>query len=393
MSTVSDVQKSQCCGCGACMSICPSKAIKMIADDKGFLYPNIEDKKCIKCGICYKVCESARTISKDVKAAFAVKNKDDNIRNRSSSGGVSYALCRAMIEKGGVCYGVAYDEQFKVITKRATNLVECDLFFGSKYVAVDTNDTFLRISEDLTKGLPVLYFGTSCHVSGLMSFLAQKHIDIEQLVTVDLICHGVPSPLLFQDFVDLLGRDKLEKFDFRTKELDWGESDWNFGCLATYKNSKRVLNSPKVRSYYTIFSHNYSLRDHCFNCEYASPNKPADITIADYWGLKYAHPELMDPKGVSAILVHSDKGLSLISDLNDCEIYPTTVELIRKKQFNLNSPSKPNPKENEFWALYRKKGYLGVARKYGDYTVHNNIRYFLWKTGMLNILKKVIRRG
>ena len=230
MNTIGQIKKEDCCGCTACMSVCPKSAISMQEDEQGFIYPSIDGAKCVDCGLCLKVCNAAISYKADVVDSYAVKNSNKEILKKSTSGGISDAIARKCITNGGVVYGVIYDEDYKVVTARLSSEGDLEKLYGSKYVQTNPMSTFISAYEDLNAGKEVVYFGTSCHVAGLLSYLDAKKCNRERLTTVDLICHGTPSPKVFADYIDWLKEDKgFQSFQFRTKTKPWGYGSKNFG--------------------------------------------------------------------------------------------------------------------------------------------------------------------
>jgi len=384
MNTVEDrIPHNECCGCTGCMSICPNAAITMEADNQGFLYPTIDHSKCIECGLCVKVCKGALKMHRTAGKCFAVKNSDAEVLEQSSSGGVSYALCNVFISNGGAVYGVAFDEVGeKVVTRKAESLNECKGFYGSKYVQTDLQDSFKRINEDLSIGRPVLFFGTSCHVAGLLSFLQIKKCCTDKLLTVDFACHGVPSPVLFKEYIQFLKRDKqFEKFAFRTKNTEWGNGSKGYGCSIYYKNGKREVDTPKARLFLKLFFSNNCLRPHCYECPYASVEKPADLTMADYWGVKEIHPDFFSKKGVSAVICRSKKALDFIRKAEELIKLPTQIDSIVNRQANLRAPSSRGDNYERFWEMYYQKGFLEMAKSGigGGYSLSSRIKYRIKK--------------
>lgn len=229
---IESIIKKECSGCSGCLSVCPKNAIIMTPDDEGFLYPKVDSALCIDCGLCNKVCKEKLVIKKTTIKSYAAKNKNSEVLRNSSSGGVSHALCSEVIQSGGIVYGVAYDNNYYVIISSAETIDECDKFYGSKYVAPDPCMTFIGVKQNLIQGKTVLYFATSCVIAGLLSYLKCSNISTENLYTVDLICHGVPSPKIFADYIQWLGKG-IKKFDFRTKNKPLGYGSKNFGCTIT----------------------------------------------------------------------------------------------------------------------------------------------------------------
>lgn len=364
MNNIEVIKNDECCGCSACASICAFDAIIMQPDSKGFLRPKVDKSKCTNCGMCIRVCDNKITTKKNTITAFAVKHHDSTVLKQSSSGGASRAFCESIINAGGVVYGVAYTSDFKVEIKRATSLEECDTFYGSKYVAVNPNNAFKHIYADLKDNRQVLFLSTSCHVAGLLTYLEYKKCDLSKLVTVDLICHGTPSPLIFDDYVKFVNqRHDLFKIDFRSKRLPWKHG--TYSCMLTRKNGKEELNTLKSRLFINLFCSSTCLRKYCYSCPYASGQRTADLTISDFWGIEKIYPDFHSQLGVSAVQVNSEKGKEFFNQLKDIEKRECKQEDVLR--YNLHTPTKENPQSDRFWSLYKTKGFIGVARKYGGY--------------------------
>ena len=386
---------SGCTGCTACYAVCPTDAIEMKPNKQGFIYPNINSEMCMECGLCNKTCSLIGSNKNSVIIAYAVRNNSNAVLKKSSSGGASHALCKSMIQQGGVVYGVVYTPDYKVITRRATTLEECEAFHGSKYVQSNPSDTFSQVCTDLNKGISVLYFGTSCHIDGLLCYLNIKGSNTDKLVTVDLICHGVPSPKLFSEYIGYINKNNdFFSYDFRTKKLPWGNSE-GFGSTISYLNGKQEVNTDKARLFLNLFNANLCLRPACYNCKYTGERKPADITIADYWGISEEHPDFYCSKGVSALLIHSHKGEDLFNSNDALTYIESTVDKIKKQQINLNRPSIKGKHYDAFWNCYYKKGFEVAAKKYGKLSYKKKTIKIMKKIRLYNILsavKKIFKR-
>ena len=289
---------------------------------------------------------------------------------KSSSGGLSHAICREIIEQNGVVYGVALSSDSQVLIERADSIEKCELFYGSKYVQANPNNTLEMVKKDLIEGKKVLYIATSCYIAGLLSYLKYKNVMIDNLYTVDLICHGVPSPLIFSDYVRWINEKRtVSKFYFRTKKKPWGYGSRNYGCTIKYVDGKEEVDTIRARVFLNLFFSNNCLRPHCHHCEYAGIDKPADLTVADYWGCIEQEPEFYDKLGVSAVLVHTDKGLELIRNAQELEYKDTPIEKIKMNQGNLNHPSPIANSREQFWNEYTENGFLYIAKKYGGLNI------------------------
>lgn len=219
--------KKLCNGCGTCSLKCPKDAIEMIEDSEGFLYPKIDQEKCIHCGLCEKVCSNFNNSNYEMKS-YIVINKDEKELKISSSGGMFYLLAKYTIERGGIVFGVAYDENLNVIHKSATTIKDCKAFCGSKYVRSDLKNTYKETEEFLKAGKIVLYTGTACQLNGLKKYLVKEY---DNLILCDILCHANPSPKVFKLYksnIEKKYNKKIKDVKFRSKENGWRKSNTDY---------------------------------------------------------------------------------------------------------------------------------------------------------------------
>ncbi len=312
-----NIVQNKCTACRSCEQICPKNAITMIEDEEGFLYPKIDNNLCINCGLCIKKCHGLnKEYKSNYKNIYGIKPINKNISKKSTSGGFAYLLSKNVIENGGYVYGSLYNDDFYVKHTCVDNIDDLEKLRGSKYVASDTEYTFRDVKEKLSNGKEVLYIGTACQIAGLNSFLEKKY---NNLLTVDIVCHGVPSNKLFKKYIQYLEKkynQKVKLYEFRNKEKkDWG----NGFCskITFYDNSVKYLNAD-FDYYYSNFLQGNTYRESCYKCNYANINsRPADITIADCWGIEITHPDFYDKNGVSLVIVNTDIGKEKINILNE----------------------------------------------------------------------------
>ena len=371
--------KSKCCGCTACACICPQKAITMFPDGMGFLYPVVDYDKCTNCGLCEKVCAFNPDYNRDNNFeqpdVYAVRHKDIAEVETSRSGAVFIALSDWIIENGGVVYGAGYERYFRVVHKRATNKQERNEFKGSKYVQSDLNDVFLQIRGDLKRGIKVLFSGTPCQTSGLLSFLKTVRQDVSNLFVVDLVCHGVPSPYVWRDYLKYIENkynDKIVSVNFRDKSrIGWTAHKESF-----------VLSSGKCicRSTYTdLFYKHLMFRHSCGVCHFTNFQHPSDVTIADFWGWQNVDNEInSDDKGVSLLLINTNKGKILFNDIAG-RIYYIKTDQQHCLQPNLQHPSVISLQRNDFEKDYISKSFVYCAKKYGNIGMVFILKEFLSK--------------
>lgn len=357
---------ADCCGCSACVSVCGHDAIKMQPDALGFLSPVVDTTKCIECGLCEKVCafktdyDRSQNLSQPI--AYGARHKDMNEVATSRSGAAFIAMSDHILEQGGVVYGAGYTDHFRVVHKRAITKEQRNEFKGSKYVQSDLGEVFRQVKQDLRAGLTVLFSGTPCQTAGLRSYVGRKLS--EKLLLVDIVCHGVPAPYIWRDYVAYLERTKgckITHVDFREKEkLGWRE----------HKEAFRYDCAPHdidIRCSYTyLFYKHIMFRHSCKVCKYTNLQRPSDMTLADFWGWEKTHPTAnADNKGLSLVLCNTDKGIKFFNAIADqMEVFP--VKLENCMQPNLKHPSTIHAQRNQFEQDYIRKGFVYVMKRYGD---------------------------
>ncbi len=342
------LQVKNCTGCGACANICPYNAIQMIEDERGFLKPFIDDAKCVNCGLCKKTCPVLHYESKNFEKpkTFAFINNDEKTRLKSASGSVFPAFAKYVLEKNGVAFGVIYDDEMKVCHSIATNWQDIEKMQSSKYVQSDTKDTYKKAKQELDSGRFVLFTGTPCQIAGLKSYLKK---DYENLLTIDLICHGVPSRKVFELYKkEFMQAQKdpgqLLNINFRSKK-----NGWRGGYFTTTTTTTTTYNIPGNKDDH-MKSFDLSLNKCCLECQFNKLPRVADITIGDFWGVEYFDKSLDDKKGTSIVLLNSPKGekyFDLIKHFAFIKEVP--LEVAVKYNPNIYSSSKPHPKREDFF--------------------------------------------
>lgn len=312
--TIEQLDKKSCTGCGACCNICPTKAIHMVENREGFLEPVIDKSKCVNCGLCKKVCPQLKedVCLNETNQVFGIRC-NDSVRYNCSSGGVFGAIARWAVSNDGVVFGAAFSDDYKrVVHVKATNENELKKLYKSKYLQSDTGSIFTEVKKCLEASKsPVVFAGCPCQVSGLKSFLMKNY---DNLITIDILCHGVVSPGAYEKFLNEFFGDvdsPIESVDFRSKELGWA---CNVVVVAK-DGTKRI--SPYNGDYFNAFLWGYSQRNVCFECKYANQKRIGDITIGDFWGIDKILPEINDNKGVSLVLCNTQKGFNVINKINN----------------------------------------------------------------------------
>ena len=356
-------QKNDCTGCSACYAACARGAILMVSDAEGFSHPQIDSAKCVNCGLCAKACPVlVRPAPRKPLAIFAAKANDDELRMRSSSGGVFSLLARAVIAEGGIVFGAGFDHNdWRIIHKSAENEGELDDLRGSKYVQSDMGETYKRVRVELAKNRKVLFSGTPCQVSGLKLFLGKEY---DNLLLVDVICHAAPSPLAWRKFLEkrlataysngVGGFRDVIRISFRRKNCGWKR----FLLSLRFANDNEYLKDLTEDTFLRGFLSELYNRPSCHACMCRELRSGADLTIADYWRVHEKFPQMDDDKGTSLILVNTDKGEKYWRDINAALTVVTSDydDAVRINPSLLRS-SPPHNNRQRFFALLHKRDF------------------------------------
>lgn len=307
---------NQCCGCGACENICPQNCIKMLWDNEGFSFPVIDGDKCIGCGLCQRSCPVLKVDNNSlcaVNTAYAAFTKDERLRLESSSGGIFSELAKQVIQKGGVVFGCAMtDDCKKAHHIMAEKIEDFKHLRGSKYIQSEIGLTYRKAKDYLNNGRYVLYSGTPCQIAGLKAYLG--NVTYDNLLTVDVICHGTSSTKVWNKYLILLeNKSDTEYVSFRDKSCGW--KTYNLFCR--FKNGAEYHGKVGEDLFLRGFVSDYYLRKSCYNCKFKGENIQSDITLGDFWGIENTLPQINDNKGVSVVLVHSKCGQSFIDDISN----------------------------------------------------------------------------
>lgn len=371
------ISKNFCTGCNACATVCPKDAITMIEDSDGFKYPVIDQEKCIDCGLCQRTCPILNTKNNDtVNKCFVAYNKDENIINESSSGGIFTLLADKILDQKGIVVGAAFDENNKLKHVAISKKDELDKLKGSKYLQSDLDNIFTYIKEQV-KDKKLLFVGTPCQVAGLKSIIK----DNNNLICVDLVCHGVPSQKLFDKYIKELeekNNSKLLNYNFRDKSTGWD----------TYSN-KAIFNNSEVKElardnkYMKIFLSDIALRESCYNCNFKLGNKYSDITLGDFWGINNYYPYMYNNKGVSAIIINTSNGEEIFNDIKGfIEYKDCDIDEIIEGNPSIKISSKKHKKRENFM---KELDELTFSKLYKKYYRNSNIG----KKIVLKILSKL----
>ncbi|MGN0181274.1 MAG: Coenzyme F420 hydrogenase/dehydrogenase, beta subunit C-terminal domain [Candidatus Ornithomonoglobus sp.] len=364
--------KTECCACEACVNSCPKGAITMKPDEYGFLYPDIDYTSCISCGSCVRVCSYKQPEFKNgKKEIYAAAVKDKNILSKSASGGIFAGMARAALDQGGVVFGAALVyENGRLNPKHIGINNETELYKlqGSKYVQSSIGSTYKEAKQFLDEGRKVIFSGTPCQISGLNSFLKKQY---DNLLTIDIICHGVPSAQFFCDYIEWYeNKNNCAVTDFSFRDKSKGQ-----GCTHAIKLerkgrvSKKIFNG-KVKSYTSMFLKSLTYRENCYKCPFAGRSRAADITIGDFWGFHSEYPntdaDLSNGKGVSCVIVNTQKGKTAVNAVKDNFVMLVSdMEKVARHNDQLNRPSiLHEEKRKAILDIYKNEGYSGVEEYY-----------------------------
>lgn len=395
-------KKEDCSACGACKSICPMQAISMQPDEYGFLYPAIQTDRCIACHKCINACRfGCKEDKKSVRDAYAAATKNEKAIRRSASGGVFSALAQKFLEDNGAVYGAAMIQQENELCTKHIRVDDVDqlrLLQGSKYVQSNTDDSYVLVKQDLVDGKPVLFSGTPCQIVGLKGYLGKEY---QNLCTVDIICHGVPSSRFFNAYLSRLNqkyKGQVRDFLFRDKSKGWGlHAKYEYINKRGRKKAKSI--PAETSSYFDMFLKAEIYRENCYVCPYASRERVGDITLGDYWGVQREHPEIMrdaggpcsENDGISCVLVNTEKGQNILNRIaDDIHLFASTINKIANENGQLSAPGdKPQTREM-ILHMYHKQGY-GQVDQYFKKRTGLKIHYYHLKSLLPRSFKKKIK--
>lgn len=358
MITIRD--KKDCCGCHACVTACAKHCITMHEDSEGFLYPVVDKESCTDCGLCEKVCPVIhQDTPHDPLSSYIAINRNEEIRLRSSSGGIFTLLAEAVISEGGVVFGAQFDAAWNVVHAWTDTIEGLAAFRGSKYVQSRIGDTYREALEFLKQGRKVLFSGTPCQIAGLKKYLCKEY---DNLLTVDFICHGVPSPGVWQrylnDFRSSLSSNEppvITGVSFRDKRNGW--KTYNFRLRYSFPSSieaqefvQPFTENPFMRG----FLSDIYLRPSCYACPAKSGKSSSDITIADAWGIDQFAQEHDDDKGACYVLENTGQGCLAMKSLR-FEQHPVDIEMVRRYNPSYVSSVELSQKRRQFFKRYTSR--------------------------------------
>ncbi len=397
MITIKD--KEKCCGCSACMNICPVNAIEMTPDSQGFLYPSANTQTCISCGKCESVCPILNPEKESAfeQEAYIIQHKDPEILKDSTSGGAFTAIAESVLDEGGVVFGAGYGENFRVIHKFAENSGELHSFRNSKYVQSDKGKSFSEARKFLREGRRVLFSGTPCEVEGLLKFLGSES-EAPLLVTVDIVCHAVSSPAVWNAFLNIVDAANAQDLRFRDKD----KYSYLYSQFAVVREKSRsVYEGIETNIMMRAFFSNVCDRPLCYSCKFKKRYRVSDFTLWDCWDAsdftkdsgKFTHNA-----GITRILVHTQKGRGILPEiLSRCihaKINPDDAVRVSSREMFY-----PVPKDEEryakFWESFGHDP-EGTLRKFFPRTFKTRLESFLrkiaFRTGIYSFVRKMYKK-
>lgn len=407
------IDKQQCCGCSACVQKCPKQCISLKEDNEGFLYPRVDTKTCIDCGLCEKVCPVLNPYeTREPLQVLAAINKDEKIRMESSSGGIFTLLAEPIIREGGVVFGARFDEEWQVTLDYTETIEGLAAFRGSKYVQARTGETYKQCEQFLKAGRKVLYTGTPCQIAGLHHYLRKEY---DNLISCDLACHGVPSPLVWHRYLESVCEENksaqravdgkstvssslnamslIKDIKFREKKNGWKK----FRFVLKFNESSDEVEKSSVLSsihYQNLFFHAFNsgiiLRPSCYICSIKnSCRSKSDITMADFWGINVIDSSLDDDKGTSLIIANSEKGRKVVDQLPLLLKKEFDYELALRYNGGLRVGSFIHPKRNSFFEDFSKSKSIMKSLK-NALKPNFTMKFNRYKNAIVKRLKKIL---
>lgn len=370
--TIEKIEKNQCTGCGLCSVKCPKQCVLMVEDEEGFRFPKIDSSKCVGCSLCLNTCPATTAAdglySKYNRSYYCGIIKDNEVLIKSSSGGVFGVLAEYIIRNGGYVCGCIYTDEMEAIHILSNRKQDIEKMYGSKYVQSRVEHCFTEILDHLNSNEMILFTGTACQIAALRLFLDK---DYSKLYCVEILCHGVPSPGLFRMYKKYLEKSlggKIKDIRFRDKSRDgWGSEHRT--RIVYERNGKIHDKRPLLPAYFSAFFYGLDLRESCYQCKFAKPERATDLTIGDFWG-SWAKYKKRFKEGISVIGVNTEKGSDLFLNVSNCF---TFLEYLSEKEAIVSNDnfthSIKRPKERTaFLSDILKKGYSGLWLK----------TYFTW---------------
>lgn len=388
MNDISTVGK-KCFGCTACKAVCPKSAIKMQENDEGFLFPFINESICVHCGKCGKVCPALNRWKCDEQDEhiniFAYKNENVEILKKSTSGGFFSKIIEEKRPEW-IC-GCIQNENLKIEHILTNNILEIEKMNGSKYVQSNLNNTFEGIKEKLISGDKVVFSGTSCQVHGLLNYLNIMKAPVENLTTIDLVCHGVPSPKIYFDYLQFYEKTKnvkVKKHRSRSKKYGWGVGIGTLNYIQSVFFKQNVDESSlEANLWQNVFFSDFCIRESCYSCPYTSVIKPAEFTMGDFWGVEDIFNGIDFKDGCSLVIAKSENAKKLLNKITRLRVERKDIKRVVGKQARLRNPVRCPKNREQFWRDYHNNDFKYVAKKYFNYTSKSKINMKIYNILLL----------
>lgn len=359
--------KSKCTGCSACFNVCPSKAISFVRNEEGFLFPEVNEKLCSDCGECIRVCQISDSFNcekQEMNAIYAFQAKDEDLLINATSGGLFPVIAKKVLSDGGVVFGAAYNENMSVEHIGITCVEDINKLNGSKYVQSDTSSAFNQVKALLEMDKKVLFSGTPCQINGLKAFLGKEY---SNLITVDVICYGVPSEAFFKEYIKLVEEKESAKvvdFKFRDKK----KYGWSHTVVITFEKSdgrvySKIYGNEYNNLWYRAWKHCDCLRESCYSCGLVSDKRVADLTIGNFWGIDEVSQSFESVKGVSLLSINNPEQKYFVELLAEEGILEEeSGEMVEKYQHGLKQNKERTDKRDSFYACLNE-GYMNMINK------------------------------
>lgn len=386
MPVTDRVTKQQCCGCSACAAVCPQQCIEMKKDELGFLHPFIDSTSCIGCSLCEKTCPCLQSekASVEPELLFAAKIKDNSKLTQSTSGGVFTFLAEKVLKEQGVVCAARFDTPTHLIHDFCTRIDDLDAYKGSKYLQSDMRNCYLETKRLLSEGRKVLFVGTSCQIMGLKLFLRKPY---PNLIAMEIVCHGVPSPFVWRKYLSELCNRKhvdisqINSIEFRNKDKSWREYNLKIEANGKVIHRKSLRKDPFLKA----FLRDLMLRASCDDCPAKNFKSNSDIIAGDFWGVDNFHQSIDDDRGVSCLILQNADLLPLFED-SEIELIPTKLEYILRGNPSVKFSSKSNPDKERYLQSILKNDFIQTTKPFVKNTFRQNYKY------NLNRCKKLVKK-